>query len=234
VTAKLLTILALFASVAFGAGAGVFVFQVAAPETEQRDVKSITGVSSGVDGSKTKEEEEEGVDQVPLTPPPPPTTDPPPPEAATDPNTTQSQTVEIQGVDGTEGVDTEPTTTQSQTADTQGVDTEPNTAQSQTVDLKGVEGTEGVDTEPETLVEVITTTDGSVQSIRGIKGIDTVMLQNLEAVLRMQAPPPPPEEGGGGGRAAAALLTMESDEPPDPEIEVDQREELNQSEEEGS
>ena len=61
--------------------------------------------------------------------------------------------------------------------------------------------------------------DGAMQSVRGIKGIDTVMLQNLEAVLRMQAPPPPPEDGGGGGgvRAAAALLTMENDEPPEPE-----------------
>ena len=53
-----------------------------------------------------------------------------------------------------------------------------------------------------------------MQSVRGIKGIDTVVLQNLEAVLRMQSPPPPPPEDGGGGggvRAAAALLTMEND-----------------------
>ena len=78
--------------------------------------------------------------------------------------------------------------------------------------------------------------DGSMQSIRGIKGIDTVMLQNLEAVLRMQAPPPPPQEGGGGGgvRAAAELLTMENDEPPDPEVESDGREELTELGLEGS
>ncbi len=75
----------------------------------------------------------------------------------------------------------------------------------------------------------------SVQSIRGIKGIDTVMLQNLEAVLRMQAPPPPPQEGGGGNvRAAAALLTMENDEPPAPEEETDDRQELIQFELKGS
>ena len=68
-----------------------------------------------------------------------------------------------------------------------------------------------------------------------IKGIDTVMLQNLETVLRMQAPPPPPEEGGGGGvRAAAALMTMENDEPPDPEEEIDGRRELTEFELEGS
>jgi hypothetical protein len=80
-----------------------------------------------------------------------------------------------------------------------------------------------------------TTNAGAMQSIRGIKGIDTVMLQNLEAVLRMQAPPPPPEAGGGGGaRTAAALLTMESDAPPDPEIETDDRQELTELELEGS
>ena len=83
--------------------------------------------------------------------------------------------------------------------------------------------------------QVFTASGDSVQSIRGIKGIDTVMLQNLEAVLRMQAPPPPPQEGGGGGvLAAAALLTMENDEPPDPEEETDDRQELIEFELEGS
>jgi hypothetical protein len=83
--------------------------------------------------------------------------------------------------------------------------------------------------------QAFTANEGSMQSIRGIRGIDTVMLQNLEAVLRMQAPPPPPQEGGGGGvRAAAELLTMENDEPPDPEEETDDREELIEFELEGS
>ncbi len=83
--------------------------------------------------------------------------------------------------------------------------------------------------------QAFTANEGSLQSIRGIRGIDTVMLQNLEAVLRMQAPPPPPQEGGGGGvRAAAELLTMENDEPPDPEEETDDREELIEFELEGS
>jgi hypothetical protein len=83
--------------------------------------------------------------------------------------------------------------------------------------------------------QVFTTNDGSLQSIRGIKGIDTVMLQNLEAVLRMQAPPPPPQGGGGGGvRSAAALLTMETDLPPEPQPESDGREELTELELEGS
>ena len=87
----------------------------------------------------------------------------------------------------------------------------------------------------ERLSQVFTANDGSLQSIRGIKGIDTVMLQNLEAVLRMQAPPPPQEGGGGGGvRAAAELLTMENDEPPDPEVESDGREELTELGLEGS
>jgi hypothetical protein len=84
--------------------------------------------------------------------------------------------------------------------------------------------------------EIIAANDGSLQSIRGIKGIDTVMLQNLEAVLRMQAPPPPPQAGGGGGgvRAAAELLTMKNDEPPEPQDESDGREELTELELEGS
>ena len=84
--------------------------------------------------------------------------------------------------------------------------------------------------------QAFTANEGSLQSIRGIKGIDTVMLQNLEAVLRMQAPPPPPQAGGGGGgvRAAAELLTMENDEPPDPEVESDGREELTELGLEGS
>ena len=103
---------------------------------------------------------------------------------------------------------------------------EDTTTDPQSVDIEGVEGTEGVDAEPEITAEIVTSNDGTMQSIRGIKGIDTVMLQNLEAVLRMQAPPPPPEEGGGGGRAAAVLLNMETDLPPDPEQEIDGRDEL--------
>ncbi len=39
-----------------------------------------------------------------------------------------------------------------------------------------------------------TSQDLSIQAIRGIKGIDTITLSNLEAVLRIQTrePPPPP------------------------------------------
>ena len=86
----------------------------------------------------------------------------------------------------------------------------------------------------ENVVQIITTAEGSVQSVRGIKGIDSVMLQNLETVLRMQEPPPPPEGGGGGGRAAAALMTME-DPTDDPlEVEVDARVEHMEFEIEGS
>jgi hypothetical protein len=69
--------------------------------------------------------------------------------------------------------------------------------------------------------------------VRGIRGIDAVRLQNLEAVLRLQAPPLPPVGDGGGG-AAATLLTMESDEPLELEQEVDGREELADLEMEGS
>jgi hypothetical protein len=186
--------LALLASAAVGVGAGVLVSQATAPDDGQKDVNSITGVSSGVEGSQTKEPEKEGVDQITIPPETPPTTD--------------------------------PTTTNT--------DVDSDNTQSQTVDIEGVEGTDGVSTEQENTIEILSTSDGTMQSIRGIKGIDTVMLQNLETVLRMQAPPPPPEEGGGGGRAAAALLTMENEEPPDPEDEIDGRQELAEFELEGS
>ena len=79
---------------------------------------------------------------------------------------------------------------------------------------------------------VFTVNEGAMQSVRGIKGIDTVTLQNLEAVLRMQTPPLPPTDGGGG--RAAALMTMETDQPPDPEEEPDGREELIESDLKGS
>ena len=154
-TNRLLIASALLVSAAAGAALGTLVLQADAPDVGRRDVQSITGVNSGVDGARAKPPENDGVDRVAAPP--------------------------------------EPT------------------------------------------IEAVTTDDGSMQSIRGIKGIDTVMLQNLEAVLRMQAPPPPPEEGGGGGlRAAAALMTMENEEPQEPEEEIDGREELTEIELEGS
>ncbi len=165
---RLLISLALLGSAAAGVGAGLLLSQ--APD-DSRHVKSITGITSGTDGSHAKQPEEKGVDQVSLPPKTPPTTDPSPqPDAA-----------------------------------------------------------------PQRTMEIVSSNAGAMQSIRGIKGIDTVMLQNLEAVLRMQAPPPPPEGGGGRSvRAAAALLTMESDEPPEPEEETDGRQELTEIDLKGS
>ena len=157
--------LILFASAAMGAGTGVLVLQVSGPDMGRENVRSVTGVGSGVEGRKEKDLE----------------------------------TVE-------------------------------EVAQSEAVELAGVEGNEGVTEESENTVEVFTSSGGAMQSIRGIKGIDTVVLQNLEAVLRMQAPP----VAEGNGRAAAALLTQESDAPPDPEAEPDGREELKEFELEGS
>jgi hypothetical protein len=190
---RLLIIAALFASATAG-GAGALVSQLAQPAGPRQDVKSVTGVSSGVDGTDEKLPEKKGVDPLPV---------PPEPVEATRP-------------------------LQAAAADS-------SAAASQPVDIQGVEGSDGVAADQEPTVEILTTSDGAMQSIRGIQGIDTVMLQNLEAVLRMQAPPPPPEEGGGGGmRAAAALLTMENDEPPQPQDEVDGRQELTELELEGS
>jgi hypothetical protein len=58
-------------------------------------------------------------------------------------------------------------------------------------------------------VRGVTDEHGSVQAIRGIDGIDTVKLQNLEAVLRMQDRPQEPK---GESRTAAALVSSETDE----------------------
>lgn len=152
-------ILALCMSAMAGAGAGMLLLQADNANDTKKDIKSITGVSSGVDGSQVDPLDTEGVDQVPLTAEMP---------------ETDAETTEF---------------------------------------------------------EIMATNDGSMQSIRGIQGIDTVLLQNLESVLRMQAPPPPPEEGGGGAaRAAAALLTMENEEPLEPENQTDLRDELTELE----
>jgi hypothetical protein len=153
-------ILTLCTSAMAGAGAGLLLLQADDSHDTKKDIKSITGVSSGVEGSQVDPLDTEGVDQVPLT---------------------------------AEMRETNPETTE---------------------------------------FEIMATNDGSMQSIRGIQGIDTVLLQNLESVLRMQAPPPPPEEGGGGGaaRAAAALLTMENEEPLEPENQTDLRDELTELE----
>ena len=173
------TTLALAASAAIGAAAGALVLQIAPTGAGQQDVKSITGVGSGVGGARDKQiNEEEGID---ATIPPPPEA---PPAQAADP---------------------------------------------EAVDIEGVEGTDGTTVETEATIEILTADDGTMQSIRGIQGIDTVMLQNLEAVLRMRAPPEPPQ-GGGGGRAAAALLTMEAEELPEPVEEPDMRDELTELE----
>ena len=191
-SARFLIVLALFASGVAGAGAGTLLSQVSAPAGGRQDVKSITGVGSGVDGTQAKPPEKTGVDQVALPPEPPPT-----PNPARKP------------------------------------DARPQAPPSQAVKIQGVKGTEGLTTEPQHTIEMLPAADNAMQSIRGIKGIDTVMLQNLEAVLRMQAPPPPPE-GGGAVRAAAALLTIENDAKPGPETETDDRKELTELELEGS
>ncbi len=53
---------------------------------------------------------------------------------------------------------------------------------------------------------------GSIRSIRGIEGIDSVMLQNLEVVLRMQDRPQE-NQGKGGASTAARLMAREMAEP---------------------
>jgi hypothetical protein len=102
----------------------------------------------------------------------------------------------------------------------------------QSVKIQGVEGRPGLAPPPENTVRSVTDAHGSVQSIPGIEGIDTITLENLEAVLRIQqrATEPRPQ---GGARTAAALLT--TDQPPQqPEETADAREEHLELEMEGS
>lgn len=74
--------------------------------------------------------------------------------------------------------------------------------------------------------------EGSIQAIRGIKGIDQVQLQNLEAVLRMQSPPPPPPPNS-RAKKAVAVLTTDSQQQEEEEL-PDAREEHMELELEGS
>jgi hypothetical protein len=54
--------------------------------------------------------------------------------------------------------------------------------------------------------------DISIQSIRGIKGIDTTTLQNLEAVLRIQTREPPPN-GHPHPVSTPGMDTTQTDDP---------------------
>jgi hypothetical protein len=93
-------------------------------------------------------------------------------------------------------------------------------------------GSDGTSTQPENTIEAASSVDGSIQSIPGIEGIDTIAIQNLEAVLRMQTRPTESSPRGGVS-TAAALMTMEG-EPQEELEEIDGREELEELELEGS
>jgi len=60
----------------------------------------------------------------------------------------------------------------------------------------------GVVAPQENTIQGVTDVHGSIQSIRGIQGIDTVMLQNLEAVLRVQSRTEPPPRSNSSSAAA--------------------------------
>jgi hypothetical protein len=66
-----------------------------------------------------------------------------------------------------------------------------------------------------------TSQDVSIQSIRGIKGIDTVTLQNLEAVLRLQTREPPPPPGNPPPISMGGSETTQTDE-----VQPDTREQM--------
>ncbi|HYW80271.1 MAG TPA: hypothetical protein VE890_11870 [Thermoguttaceae bacterium] len=105
---------------------------------------------------------------------------------------------------------------------------------SPTVTIEGVQGTEGTTTVPQdNTVEGVQSVEGSVEPIRGIEGIDAVMMQNLEAVLRMQQRPEE-REGQGGVSTAAGLMMMDEFLPTDDDPLPDGREELMEFELEGS
>ena len=103
-------------------------------------------------------------------------------------------------------------------------DKTPATVQGVTSDASGSAG--------ENTATPVHDAEGSVAAIRGIKGIDQVQLQNLEAVLRMQSPPPPPPPNS-HAKKAAALLTMDTQQEEQQEV-PDAREEHMELELEGS
>jgi hypothetical protein len=123
---------------------------------------------------------------------------------------------------------------------------EPEISTNQVIDLKGVPGADGTEARPaaedappaidvpNNAIQGVNAEQGIFQSIRGIEGIDSVPLQNLEAVLRMQQPPPETPPQGGGARAAARLLTMEPQETTELQPIEDGREEMTDIELEGS
>lgn len=72
---------------------------------------------------------------------------------------------------------------------------------------------------------------GSIRSIRGIEGIDTLTLQNLEVVLRMQDRP---QENQGKGSASTAARLMAQEVAPELEEVPDARDVHMEFELEGS
>lgn len=83
--------------------------------------------------------------------------------------------------------------------------------QATTVEIEGVEGADGTRLDVENTIQGVAESAGSIQAVRGIEGIDAVMLENLEMVLRMQQRPEE-QQGKGGARSAASLLSSEPSE----------------------
>lgn len=162
-TARMFGTFGLLASIALGVAAGWLAVAQTRSGGGGDEAASVTGVSSGSDGSSAADEMPEGVNSVPID-------------------------------------------------------------ASQAVPIEGVRGSDGTVVPKEDTVQGVAEIHGSVEAIRGIQGIDTVTLQNLEAVLRMQQRPIESEPRG-GARSAAALISMENDEQYEFEETVDGRQE---------
>jgi len=104
--------------------------------------------------------------------------------------------------------------------------------ESRPVAIQGVQGNEGLNTRQENEIQPVTDAHGSIQSIPGIRGIDAVMLENLETVLRIQIRPP--EQRQGNARTAAVLTATEATLEEDLKDMPDEREQHVPSELEGS
>ena len=97
-------------------------------------------------------------------------------------------------------------------------------SQSRPVRIEGARGSQSAAEPEQNTIESVSDEHGSIRAIRGIEGIEMVMLQNLEAVLRMQDRSSE-ERAEGAVRAAAALLWTEG-EPGELEEIPDNREEM--------
>ncbi len=132
---RTLAAMALLGSIGLGIGVVLLASGSDDPEDSDNSIQSVKGVNSGAGGSDTEEPERKGVEQIQAEHEPPDSQKATANESPTDTETPDSQAVDIQGVQGTDG-----TTVQLE-----------NTIESVSSDhgsIQSIRGIEGIDTVP--------------------------------------------------------------------------------------